>query len=536
MAQWNKNNQDFLNNGRTLYEVQLQADQYGNIINPAATAKSAFGEPISVPVTPVLQLDGLYGLDPRQFETYTGTSLGLSGTADTTDTLMQVTTGTDPYGYGVLRSKRAVRYRPGQGAQARFTAMFTATAGVGVAGYTQRAGFFTQEQALQIGFNGEQFGVMRQNGGKAHIHVFTITAAATVTGNIDLTLDGTTTSVAVTAGDTIAIVARKIAAAFASSGAWLVEYSGTKVCFLAQRVGPKAGAFSFVDTGGTGVTAALTNPQVGVNHTEDWTYQTDFNIDTLDGNGPSGVVLDPSKLNVFQINFRWLGAGELRYAIENPLNGDMIFFHHEHYSNQNVNVHIDNPSLKIGYVAYNIDGVGGTNVVVSGASMMGAIEGIIQTTKLPTAASISLDPNPNLSAIDYHHVLTLHNRLVYSGKINTREVLLKNINASFTTSPTGKPITVYMYYNFDALPALSYTTQSDQYSSVYYSTTEGIVVPGSTNLPIYIFDVPGNQSVTIDLSDLRIALPPNSNLSIVIRSGSGTAIDTYATSLSWVED
>ena len=535
MAQWNRNNQDFLNSGRTLYEVQMQADQYGNIINPGALSKSAFGEPISVPVTPVLQLDGLYGLDPRQFETYTGADVGLSGTASTTGTLMQVTTGNDAFGYGVLRSKRAVRYRPGQGAQARFTAMFTATDGVGVAGYTQRAGFFTQEQALQIGFDGEQFGVLRQNGGKAHIHVFTVDTAATGTGNISIELDGTTTVVAVTSGDSTSIVARKIADAFASSGAWLVEYSDTKVCFLAQRVGPKAGAFSFTDTGTTGVTSTLSNTQAGVAHTETWTYQTNFNIDTLDGNGPSGVTLDPSKLNVFQINFRWLGAGELRYAIENPINGDMIFFHHEHYSNQNTDVHLDNPSLKIGYVAYSTGGTG-TDVTVSGASIMGAIEGLIQTTKLPTAASISSNPNPNLAALSYHHALTIHNRLVYSGKINTREVLLKNINASFTTSPTGKPITVYMYYNFDALPDLEYQTQSDQYSSVYYSTTSNVVVPGNTNLPIYIFDVPGNQSVTIDLDDLRIALPPNSNLSIVIRSGSGTAIDTYAASLSWVED
>jgi len=526
MAQLDVNKQTLLRNNNALYEVQMQADQYGNIISPGATSKSAFGEAIAIPITPVLQLDGLYGLDPRQFETFTATG----GAATTTNTLMQCSTGTSIGGYGVIRSARAVRYRPGQGAVSRFTAKFSP----GVAGYTQRAGFFAQEQALQVGYDGEQFGVLLQNGGKAYISNFTITAAATGTGNITITLDDVDTVVAITSADTIATVARKIAAAFSGNSNWIVEYSGTKVCFLATAVGPKAGAFNFTDTGTTGVTATITNPQAGVAHTDTWIPQQSFNIDTLDGNGPSTVNIDPTKLNVFQINFRWLGAGELRFAMENPLNGDMIFFHHIHYSNQNIDVHIDNPSLKIGYVAASLGG-SGTNVVVEGASMMGGIEGLIQTTKLPTAASVSSDPNPNLGANTYHHALTIHNRLVYSGKINTREVLIKNINASFGTNPAGESVTVLLFYNFDGLPDLNYTTQSDQYSSVYYSTSTGAVTLGSTNLPVYIFDVPGDQAVSIDLSELRIALPPNSNLSMIVRCV-GSAIDTYATSLSWVED
>lgn len=523
MAQLDTNKQTLLRNNNSLYEVQMQADQYGNIITPGATSKSAFGESIAVPLTPVLQLDGLYGLDPRQFETFTATG----GAATTTGTLMQCSTGTSIGGYGVIRSARAVRYRPGQGAVSRFTAKFSP----GVAGYTQRAGFFTQEQALQVGYDGEQFGVLLQNGGKAYISNFTITAAAIGTGNITITLDDVDTVVAITSADTIATVARKIADAFAGNSNWIVEYSGTKVCFLATAVGPKAGAFNFTDTGATGVTATVTNSQAGVAHTDTWIPQQSFNIDTLDGNGPSTVVIDPTKLNIFQINFRWLGAGELRFAIENPINGDMIFFHHIHYSNQNIDVHIDNPSLKIGYVAASLGGTG-TNVVVEGASMMGGIEGLIQNTKLPVAANVSFNPPGNLSNNTYHEVLTIHNRLVYGGKINTREVLLKNINASFTTTSTA-PVTVILFYDFDALPDLEYTTQSEEFSSVYYSTTTGTVTLGN-NLPIYVVDVPGGGNSSVDLTDLRIAVPPNHNISAVVFSSQ--AISRVALALTWVED
>ena len=206
MAQWNKNTQDYLNQERTLHEVYLQADRYGNIINgfdSSASSTSAFGEQVTVPITPVIQLDGLYGLLDKNFETFTGPSLvgSIDGSAGVTTSLMEVATG-DGYGYGVLRSRRAVRYRPGQGAMTRFTAAFTGSVdgttnlGVGITGYTQRAGFFTQEQALQIGFddtNGK-FGILRQNGGKAQIETLTIAtgAATSTTAQIELPRGGAT--------------------------------------------------------------------------------------------------------------------------------------------------------------------------------------------------------------------------------------------------------------------------------------------------------------------------------------------------------
>ena len=116
MAQFSKKIQDFLNNGRSLFEVNIQGDRYGQLYAQSATERSAFGEPVSVPINPVIQLDGLYGLDERKFETFTGTFTGNPGTATTTGTLMQAATDASGIGsYGVIRSRRAVRYRPGQG-------------------------------------------------------------------------------------------------------------------------------------------------------------------------------------------------------------------------------------------------------------------------------------------------------------------------------------------------------------------------------------------------------------------------------------
>lgn len=517
MAQYNTNKGKLSSNNDTLYEVQMVADEYGRIHNEGATAHSAFGENISIPVNPVFQLDGLYGLDPQLFETFTGTFTGNPGTATTTDTLMQVTTDANGIGsYGVIRSRRAVRYRPGQGALGRFTAKFS----TGVAGYTQRAGFFTQEQAVQVGYDGESFGVLRQNGGKAHIEVLTVTATATETVQVEL--DGVSTGVAILSTDTNQEAAVKIADAFAGNTSWIVETYDDKVCFLATSVGPKAGAFSY-----TGTSATLTTQQAGVADTNLWTPQAEFNQDTLDGKGLSKVTIDPQKLNVYQINFRWLGAGEIRYAIENPTNGDMIHFHHEHYSNRNTDVHIDNPSLKIGYVAASLGG-DGTSIVVEGASMMGAIEGLINTTKLPTATF--RESTANLNSNTWYHVLTAANSVVYRGKINTREIILKNINAAF--SGTG-PVTVALILNPTGLADTREFNSINEFSSVYTSNTTSVVTLGDQRL-MYIFDVEAGGSGTQVLEDLRIAIPPGNEVAVLVRSSQ--QITRNAISMSWIED
>ena len=291
-------------------------------------------------------------------------------------------------------------------------------------------------------------------------------------------------------------------------------------------MGAKGSAFNY-DAGTTQTTATSVNVQVGVAHTSLWTAQADFNFDTLDGNGPSKVTIDPTKLNVFQINFRWLGAGEIRYAIENPINGDMIYFHHEHYSNRNVDVHIDNPSLKIGYVAASLGGTG-TDVVVEGGSMMGAIEGVITTTKFPTATFRESDTN--LTADTWHHVLTVSNNLVFRGKINTREILLKNINSAF--SGTG-PVTVALLLNATGLATTREFVSLNEYSSASSSNTTSVVTLGDQRL-MYIFDVEAGGSGSQVLEDLRIAIPPSNQLSVLIRSPQ--QISRNAISMSWVED
>lgn len=518
MAQWNKTTQDYLNQERSLHEVYIRADQYGKIINDGASSRSAFGELLTVTPTPVFQLDALYGFDSNKTETY------INGTGiTTTNTLFQASTGTGAYGYSVIRSKRTVRYRPGQGALARFTAKFDE----GRTGYTQRAGFFTQEQALQVGYNTDgKFGIVRANGGKAHIHKFAITTKASGTENITVTLAGTATTVSIGAGTTTFDNAAGIGTQ-AFSG-WTVDYRSNEVIFLSNSLGPKTGTFSMTSNGSLVATASTV--QSGINQTEHWIYQEDWNEDNLTGIGgtsnPSLVTLNPQKLNVFQINFRWLGAGEMRYAMENPSNGDLIFIHHDHYSNRNDDVHLDNPSMKIGYVAAELNGNTGLGVTIKGASILGAIEGVISPIDYPISAYTQSTFSPQLGS-GIHHILSVKNNIIIDGKINSREVIIKSISCGAVASAGGAPCLLYLYLEPTYATTPAFTSIG---SASSYSTTNTTV----SGTPLAVFSIAADSPETIDISNLRIVLPPKTKLALAISSESN--ISKVNAAITFIED
>lgn len=476
-----------------------------------STSYSSFGEPISVPLYPVIQLDALYGFDPKEFETYTfGTG---NVTQNTNKTLFVTNTGTGAYGYGVIRSTRIIRYRPGQGVMARFTAQFDSPQ----AGTTLRAGLFAQEQALNIGYNGEQVGILRQNGGKAEIVQFTISASTAGTGVI--TLNGVSTNVTITTTNTTTS-AKEIAAT--SFTGWTAEQVDNTVRFLSNSVGVLTPGTYSVGGTLTGTTSVL---QAGAANNNNWTYQQDWNIDTLDGNGPSGVDIDFSKLNVYQIQFRWLGAGEIRYSIENPITGDMIYFHHEHYSNRNNDVHLDNPSFKMGYIAANLTGdTLATNASTSGASMMAAREGLEVEGAFPSSTTSTI--TTTLNANSNYNVLSLKNELIFQNKINLRKVKMKNMSVAVNCT---SPVIVHLYLN--ATKSTGYTWSSlSNFNCISTDKDQG-TISNTVALAEYVINADG--SGVFDLDKLELTIPPGDILTISVTStGSIQKVDAAAT---WIE-
>jgi len=71
--------------------------------------------------------------------------------------------------------------------------------------------------------------------------------------------------------------------------------------------------------------------------------QTAWNVDKMDGTGPSGVTLDWSKTQIFGIDFEWLGVGTVRFYI--VVNGVPCIVHQSQHANVLDKVYMSTPNL-----------------------------------------------------------------------------------------------------------------------------------------------------------------------------------------------
>lgn len=477
-------------------------------------ALSAWGENLTVALQPVLQLDGIYGLDADRFQTYTA---GGGTAVSNSDLMFECTSSATLYSYGVLRSRRFLRYRAGQACMARFTAMYSGTAGTSL-----RAGLFNQESALQVGVNDGQFGVLHFYGARAEIRQLTI-ATASSGGTATVTVNSVAYNVTLVNGETAIQTAARIARELNGVvTGWIVESKSAKVVFLSTGTGPLTGTYSYSSTGTS--TGTFSRLEAGVVGTEDWIYQSDFSLDSLDGTGPSGMTIDTTKLNVFQIDFRWLGAGRIRFSIENSLTGGIMPFHEITWSNENTLPWSHNPNYKIGYVAYNIGG--SESAWVRGASMGCFNEGF--TTKNDYTRSFS-NAKSSLASGTIHQLFSIRNPITDNKIINTREIIIQDLSVAHQGND---PLEVLFFLNANlATGTQTYVELPEAIPTV--STTTGTFTT-TNNTPIASFVAGINGYQQYDLEPYRVTVAAGDTVTVAVRSGQ--SISQIAAAIVWIAD
>jgi len=86
------------------------------------------------------------------------------------------------------------------------------------------------------------------------------------------------------------------------------------------------------------VTGALTETRVA---------QSSWNIDPLNGTGPSGLTLDLTKAQILWMDVEWLGLGTVRIGF--VINGKLIHCHSFHHSNLIASTYVTTASLPLRY-------------------------------------------------------------------------------------------------------------------------------------------------------------------------------------------
>jgi len=434
-----------------------------------------------------------------------------------------VGTSTTTSSIAAYETKQIVKYDPGEGVEVRFTARFTS----GVANTTQLAGIGDSEDGLFFGYNGTSFGVLRRTGGQAEIRTLTITAGATNSGNITITLNGGAVVVAVSAGDSIGDVCRKIAAAdFGTAGGGWVPYdAGNRVVFKAIDTATRGGSYSFVDTDTTLVTSSGIAQTVAASAaTDTWVASTAWSADIADGTGtlPS---MDWTKGNVFQIQYQWLGYGLMTFSVENPSTGRFIGVHRIEYANANTAPSLRQPDMPLCIFADN--GSTTSDMIVRSASMAAFTDGV-NATKGRVRFSISNEKSLTTTATN---VIVLRVKSVFASVTNRVRVYIDEIDVGNNGTKTAE----FDVYKDPGLVGAASWTDIDASNSVVEYDTATTGVSGGEREFGFIVGNGSAQGKTLS-GGREIELEPGDMLVVQAGQTTGGSAGDLIASLSWTEE
>lgn len=484
---------------------------------------SAFGEVTVVQPTPSINVDFLKGVLSDVSETLTATGGSVEFYTTGGGKSVHCQSGTSVGGYGLVRSKRVVRYRPGEGTRARWTARF----GTFVANSAQRAGLLNTGSELSFGYGdpndgtNTSFGLLYRTGGRLEIQKLEITAAATGAETATITLAGTAYTVTLSNG-TASHNCFEIAgdSDFGITQAWTAWQNDGNVYFVANSVGDKTGTFSFSSTGTA--TGTFTEIQAGVGTTDTWIDQADWNINTLTDASRDGFVLDPTKGNIFEVRFQYLGYGVITYSVADPATGMLKDVHSVKYPNSSTIPNLESPVFHISWFAASLGST--TNTEIWGVSAYAAVDGDVTPTKNPIAHS-----NTKSSiGTTLTNVLSLRNSPIINGVINESSMFPKFINVAVDGTKNAV-IELHLNPTLGGEPNWTYHEEGTHVAEI---DTAATTVSGNTEVVVFPVDKAG--SISIDLTSLNIRMNRTDVLTIAVKATSATTEATAA--LTWSED
>jgi hypothetical protein len=506
--------------GGNFKNVNLSSE--GDLAVRVNSPSTAFGEMLTSQLTPVFQLNFIYNqISSSLFETFTA---GGGSSIVASDSMCTLTNGTGIGDYATIRSKQKVYYRGGQGSLFRFTAVFNAP----VANSLQYAGPGLATDAFYIGYVGTDFSAIHQTGGVIHIVELTVTAAATGAETATITLNGVDFTPSLTnASASIPFTAHEIAQADYTG--WVVQANGNKVTFAAAGVGARGGSYSFSSTGAATGTFSTTSTGSALT-TDTAVTQSNFNIDTLDGKGPSGMTIDPQKGNTYEIKFQWLGFGDINFHVEDPETGKFILFHRIKYTNSQTV-----PSVRFPHMAmtYAIASAGSTtSMSLKTASLAGFTEGAILNRGSPFSFSASKDPG-GTSEIN---IISYRVRDQFQDLTNHKSAILEGVTLA---AGDAKLNTFRIYYNPTSIGAdttadFTNWTYVDETNSIMEYDNTATTHTGGTLITSVI--LAKNQSLFLPFQNLNIEGDRGSTLTITVQVSATATDDECTASLLWAEN
>lgn len=248
--------------------------------------------------------------------------------------------------------------------------------------------------------------------------------------------------------------------------------------------------------------------------------QNNWNVDSMNGTGPSGIVLNYSEGNIYKIQYQQLEFGNINFYIESPLTGQPLLVHTIQYANLNTVPSLSNPGLQL--KAQVTSAGGSTELDISSMSLY--TEGDVNPyLGIRNSVSSDIFVSTTLS-----NVLTIQDNLVFNSITNQLMVIPDQLSL-FNSSTSGEDALFSVYLN-PVVTGPVYMSVNPT-SAVSYDTTGTLVIGGTL---VGSFFLSSGSDLSVHLSDYGIQLSPGDTLVVACTSVNFTNINVYA-SISWIE-
>jgi hypothetical protein len=246
MAQFRKDTHNYLPDGKTIFEVMMLADQYGNLVgpaNPSGMSVDAFGR--ARVTTPFTLFDSSHRYRDNGLWVQSNTN-NTTITFSANEGLMNLAIGTANNDEIIRETTKVFSYQPGKSLQILNTFVMSPAK----ANLRQRVGYYGADNGIYL------------------------------------------------------------------------EQDGTNIYFVERSY----------------VTGAVSETRVA---------KADWNLDPLDGTGPSLMTLDLTKAQIFFTDIEWLGLGTVRCGF--VIDGRLIHCHSFHHANYITSTYMTTASLPLRY-------------------------------------------------------------------------------------------------------------------------------------------------------------------------------------------
>jgi len=236
--------------------------------------------------------------------------------------------------------------------------------------------------------------------------------------------------------------------------------------------------------------------------------QSAFNVDKLDGAGPSGFTYDPTKLNMFRISYGWLGAATITFRIMTT-DGTWVIFHVIERPGTAVGPSLIQPALPIR--AEVIDNDGGNNLELRTACWNA---GVVGSPNRSGHRYFSANATQTLMANDSETaMLTIRNKSMFESKTNKIEVRIAEFGGGAVEN--GDNVSIIRMRRDSELTGASYSDVSSG-RSIMEVDTSATAFSGGDVIAILPVHARGNGPGLnfIPGSEFEIVLLPGETITI----------------------